>query len=178
MLLQTDLTPIARKVLDLRFVQGKTQAEISKIIGRSPERARQIIAKAIRDIRNPHNTRRNGPTLVCGLSANERIAEGRADICYECGKLIEESDPAFVVPGDDVALNLSSGFSHVLKLCCCRECAIASIKSDMEEHENIIMALLNEKYTHELAVQQLKDYQPEAMSLKEAHKKLEESEEL
>ena len=66
----------------------------------------------------------------------------------------------------------------MVKLCCCRECAIASIKSDVEEHENRIMALLNEKHTHELAVQRLKDYQPEPMSLKMAHKKLEESEEL
>ena len=171
-LLAIEKRPHAHQIIDLHFKEGKLYAEIGEVVGRSPERIRQIINEAARKVRQPNNLWMNGATLRYGLKANNRIAKGETGICRVCGKLIEAADSAFVAPSDDISPSLPSRFTPIQLMCCSRECAEASIKRVIESHENRIKAILDEKQRHEQAIERLQEYIAKPMSLQEAQDEL------
>lgn len=157
--------PHARQILELRFKEGKSIKEVSEIVGRSGNRVRQIINESGRKMRHPKKTHIHNAALKYGIAASKRIADGTAEICFECGKLIEMNNSVYLVPSNDMAHKIGQPFSRFLITCCSEECAKQSIETDLKNHYKGLEKLSEEKAAHEDEMARLKSYQPEPLAM-------------
>lgn len=175
LLLMAEERPVVRQVLDWHFKEGKTLTEISKLINRSTTRVKQYINEATRKMRNPRYSRIHGATLRYGLQANQMFVDGRAEVCCECGKIIEEGNYIFIVPDNDLSSNPVLSFSPKLKVCCSQECADCSKQKTIAEHEQLIAVLKLKIQENEEAIKALEEYQCKPSTYEDARKALQES---
>ena len=137
---------------------------------------------------------RNGATLEYGLAANERrveenelIAEGKADRCCVCGKLIWPSDPCFLMPHEELSGSFVYRCGKLAPiLCCSEECATAGIENNIRRHsrsikylqerlQKTVQQMQEEVRSHEETIQRFKKHRPVQMSYQEAHVLIKES---
>ena len=173
--LDEDDRPYARTILELRFKEGRTNSEVGEIVGRSSKRVYQIIREAARKMRHPQKRRLNHYTLRYGLEASRKIAKGDAEVCFECGKLIESGNHVYLVPSDDLESGFGLDFSHMLKICCSEQCAKQSVEGDLEIQKRGLAKLAELKLAGETEIARLEDYAPIPLSLSEAQEEIQKS---
>ncbi len=173
---QKIVDPLKQQILDLRFKEGKTMAEIASIVGKSVNQVRLLSEKAIRIMYYARQRVEKTADLSFGLEVHKSIVEGTMGECRKCKKLIEEGTMVFVVPYYKDFSCLKYRGNPVLRLYCSRECANASIAANVEQHEYSIQEreckikeLMSEECLFETEIQRLNDYKLEPTTLKDAH---------
>lgn len=182
LLRQAISNPVMQQILDLRFKEGKTLAEVGRIVGYSSQYVRLLTDKSIRIMIRERCHYKNGSDLAFGLEVHSSIVKGKRGVCNTCKKLIEEGTMVFVVPYYKDFYCLKYRENPVLRLYCSRECANASIAANIEQHEYSIQKreckikeLMNEECLLEAELQCLNDYKIEPMTLIDAHDRIHKS---
>lgn len=160
--------PLTHTIFDLRFKEGKTYIEIANEVGRSRERVRQVIYDATRKMRHPLHAGLSGAKLKYGVSAGHRLADGKAEICFECGKLINDDSPIYLVPSDNARTWQGYSFSQAFKVCCSSECAVKSVEWDLNNHREILLGMAQQMDIHRAAISRLEEYHPSPLSISDA----------
>lgn len=80
------LQPREKDWLLLIYKEGNTLATVSEAVGRSPDRVRQVVHKAVRKLRHPSRNR----LILDGIEGAKKIDEERDRISYARKQLIKE----------------------------------------------------------------------------------------